>query len=186
MTAAAAGRARCRARAALPGPREDQRHASRSASARPDSRYGGRLPAQPDIDLEPGGARIAVAGLADGAGIEKPPRGREVERGARGRLAASNLGAVPGELERDVAVADEDEWSGGGGKRPPGGVFGEHVVPHGIAWAAVEELRAGRDGAWSECRQKRTCGSVQHLARPRGRGARLAAERRERDLPEHD
>ena len=55
----------------------------------------GRLPGL-GVELEPGGARVAVAGLADAARVDQPAAAADLEAGAGARLGAARvLGARP-------------------------------------------------------------------------------------------
>ena len=81
-------------------------------------------PARVEVEHEPGGARVAVARLADRARVQQParrPRGRP--RCPPAASAAGERLAVAGDRERDVAVADQDERrgrspAGSSGRRP--------------------------------------------------------------------
>lgn len=96
------------------------------------------------VELEPGGTRVAVAGLADAAGIDQPLVGAEIERRVVARLGATDFLAFffrggAGKVERDVRVADQGDP---GGLRVEAGIGllgGEHVLPNRVAWGGMEE-----------------------------------------------
>ena len=48
------------------------------------------------VELQPGGARVAVAGLADAAGVEQPLAALEAEQCPVARLGALGVAARPG------------------------------------------------------------------------------------------
>src|SRR5207237_9889206 len=66
-------------------------------------------PAPAEVEEEPRGARVAVAGLAHRAGVEQPPSPSQVELGSRGGEAAAELHPGEHDAEGDVRVTDEDE-----------------------------------------------------------------------------
>src|SRR6476620_11462083 len=60
-----------------------------------------------EVEQQPGRARIAVAGLADRAGVEQPPAGPERRlRPARSEAAVQDI-LLQRDRQRHVAVADE-------------------------------------------------------------------------------
>ena len=65
-------------------------------------------------------------------------------------------------------------------------LLGEHVVPHGVARAPVEELRARALRERLERFQECACVVVQDALCPAGRDAGVVGERDHRNLSEHD
>src|SRR5687767_6552832 len=61
------------------------------------------------VNLEPGRSRVAVARLSDRAGVDETARSDEIERRAGFRKPAAEREPVARQLERDVAVPDQDE-----------------------------------------------------------------------------
>ena len=148
-----------------------------------------RCPPALVVNQEPRGARVAVAGLADRAGVEEPPRAR------RGRRSVP-AGARPPSTRVAVDTASASAtwlWptstSGAGvaasaARRRPSR---EHVFPDRVARAAVEELDAGaRAAAARATRGTRAAASSSTPRVQRGRRGRLAGEVVERDLADHD
>ena len=66
----------------------------------------------------------------------------ELDGDAAGREPAVDLVAVQRERERDVRVADEHERLGRRLEREQRHLLAEHVLPHRVAWAGVEQLGA--------------------------------------------
>src|SRR5581483_9687242 len=102
-----------------------------------------RCPPGPIVNQQPGGARVAAARLPDGPGVEEPAALREVDRGALVGDAAADRLAVPREGERDVAVADEDDRSGGQPEAEVRRGLAQDVVPDRVDRASVVELDPG-------------------------------------------
>jgi hypothetical protein len=63
-----------------------------------------------EIEEEPGGARVAVARLADRAGVEEPAVATQLQLGPVRSEGKSSF--REGEAEGNVAVADQDEVVG--------------------------------------------------------------------------
>ncbi len=98
------------------------------------------------VELQPGGARVAVARLADAAGVDQPAAAAELEQGAVAGLGAAGLvrrAAIgPVEEEGDVGVADQADPLRVGVHAGVGLLAGEHVLPDRIARRGVEEADA--------------------------------------------
>src|SRR5207249_2866943 len=95
-----------------------------------------------EIQLEPGGPRVAVARLADRAGVQKPAAGVQPDlRSARREVALEAPGRER-ERERDVTVPDEDDRCDRPLERIARGLLGDHVLPDRIPRARVIELGA--------------------------------------------
>src|SRR5919201_5203684 len=62
-----------------------------------------------EVEHEVGGARVAVARLADGAGVEDEAPARQADLRAAGDGRAVDRAVLEHEDESDVAVADEDD-----------------------------------------------------------------------------
>jgi hypothetical protein len=90
------------------------------------------------VQLQPGGARVAVAGLTDAARVDQPVPFAEVEQGVIAGLSAANVvallrGGGPCEEQRHVRMADQGNplrLDVQAGIRLLGG---EHVLPDRIA-----------------------------------------------------
>jgi len=94
------------------------------------------------VELQPGGARIAVARLADAARVEQPFATLEVEQGAVACLGPARLVPAPGgavEEKGDVGVADQADWPRARIHAGVGLLAGEHVLPDRVAGGSVEE-----------------------------------------------
>ena len=90
------------------------------------------------VEGEPGRPRVAVAWLADAAGIEKPAALGDVERGARGHLGALgrvDVSVVVGaEAERHVGVADHRYAGRLAGDALAGLLRPQDVLPDRVSW----------------------------------------------------
>jgi hypothetical protein len=95
------------------------------------------------VELQPGGAWVAVAWLADAAGVDQPGAGPEVEKRVVARLGAADpatqlLICRSHEEEGDVRVADQRDTRGlhvEAGVRLLGR---EDVLPDRVAGGGVE------------------------------------------------
>src|ERR1700675_4104343 len=94
-----------------------------------------------EIEQQPGRARIAVTGLADGAGIEQPPAVQR-DLGAPGCRPAADAAVVRGDRQRDVAMPDEDERRVRELERRVRRLLCQHVLPDRVARARVEQVDA--------------------------------------------
>src|SRR5205823_5188099 len=61
------------------------------------------------VEKKPGGTRVAVARLADRAGIQEPARVAELPFRPEGRVISRELAVGERDRERDVAVPDKDD-----------------------------------------------------------------------------
>src|SRR2546429_9319271 len=62
-----------------------------------------------EVEQEPGGAGVAVAGLADRARVQQPAVVPERDLGPGRRVTAPELAVVDRHRQRNVAVADEHQ-----------------------------------------------------------------------------
>ena len=92
----------------------------------------------PGVELEPGGARVAVTRLPDAPGIDQPVALAEVEQRSVGGLGALDIGR-PREEERDMGMADQAHLVRVGFHAGLRLVGGEHVLPDGVAGRSVKE-----------------------------------------------
>ena len=146
----------------------------------------GRAP-RVEVEHEVRGARVAVARLADRAGVEQPARacrGRAPCRPARAPPSSSVSRARPA----SAAWLWPTSTSGSSvsSERRERGLVREHVLPHGVARAAVEERDAvaPRRAARAPSRKSRASSSSTPRVHAR-RGAGVAAELVEVDRSEH-
>ena len=135
-------------RAAARGAPAGRRRRSRRPPGRCRTRLGGRSPVQAvGVELEPGGARVAVARLADAARVDQPAAAADLQARPGRRLGAARVGlaavaassSASGEEQRHVRVADEAHPA----RLDPdalGGLVGpEHVLPDRVARRGVVE-----------------------------------------------
>ena len=119
-----------------------------------DNRPGGALDVVADaveagglldrVELQPGGARVAVTRLTDAAGIDQPSAGLEVEKGVVARLGATYLPAQllvwrPHEEQRDVRMPDQGDPRPLHVEAAVRLLDGEDVLPDRVAGGGVEE-----------------------------------------------
>ncbi len=96
------------------------------------------------VELQPGGTGVAIARLADAAGVDQPAAGSEVEQRVVARLGAADLVALligrgPHEEERDVRVADQGDSRRLHVEARVGLLGGEDVLPDRVARRGVKE-----------------------------------------------
>ena len=91
------------------------------------------------VEVEPCGAGVAVARLADRTRIEEPAAA-ELRARAVGSEPAAKRVVDQADRQRNVAVADEDDGIRRLDERRVRGFRAQHVVPHRIERARVEEL----------------------------------------------
>src|SRR4029079_381634 len=107
------------------------------------------------VEQQPGRARVTVGRLADRAGVEQPPPGPERRLGAgRGETAVQDV-VLERDRERHVAVTDEQERRSGQLERHPCGLRREHVLPHRVTRAPVEQLDPVALALWPQRLQER-------------------------------
>jgi hypothetical protein len=135
----------------------------------------GRLPGV-GVELEPGGAGVAVAGLADAAGVEEPAALGDVELVPLGGLAAGGIGLVAvREVQGDVGVPDQAHPLSLLVHAFERLVEREHVLPDRVAGGGVVEADLAVGHLGLEALQELDRRLVAVLARPldsRRRGAR--------------
>ena len=141
-----------------------------------------RCPPRVIVNQEPRGARVAVARLADRAGVQEPAALGQVDLASLRRDRRRS--ARPRERERDVAVADEHERRRGRLKLDRR-LLAEHVVPDRVERAPVEELDAFAVAAGASPVRNARASSLEHALRPAHRRGRVAVELVERERADH-
>ena len=171
----------------VPGVRDLDR-ASRSLDVVTDPVVG-RLPAL-GVELEPGGAGIAVARLTDAAGVDQPAALVDLQAGSGARLPAVGLFAFfgirsGGEEQGDVGVADEADPLVLG-REAVGRLLGpEDVLPDRIPWRRVVEGRVPREVGRGEVGEEGQVLLGGVLGRPFDRRRSRRREGRGVELAEH-
>ena len=144
------------------------------------------------VELQPGGARVAVARLADAAGVEQPGALVEVEQRRRrppGRRARSRGRAPPSGRVKKSATCEwpirpiRSAWA----SRPGFGLVDrEHVLPDRVARGGVEEAEAVvRERRREAARGTRSSPRSAPLAGPLDRHLRGLREGRDVERAEH-
>ena len=131
------------------------------------------------VEQQPGGARVAVARLSDGARVEQllAPERHLLPR--LGLAALERVVVAQSERELHVAVADEREIGGLSAQRGVGDVGRQDVLPDGVADRAVEERDAFARALGREVREQLELGGRQHAARPACGHAGIGGELRD-------
>ncbi len=96
------------------------------------------------VELEPGGAWVAVAWLADASWIDQPLAAVQIEQGVVARLGTADLIALlasrgPGEEECDVRVTDQSDAVALHVEAGGSLLDRKHVLPDGVTGRGVEE-----------------------------------------------
>ena len=153
------------------------RRASRPGSARRRTARGGSVA----VRASRSSTRYAARG-SPSRGCPTEP-GFSIQRASprpstvpSGDAAPSSSVAAQRDLQRDVAVADEHDRLLGQPERRERGLVRQHVLPHRVASAPVEEGDVVRCAGGSSPFEIGERPLAQHVARPRGRNARVAAE----------
>src|SRR4051794_38803685 len=134
-----------------------------------------------EVEQQIGRARVAVARLAHGAGVEDPLAVADVGPRAVGAGGAGDALAAPDEGQRDVRVPDQADAVALGLQAQLGLQRAQDVLPDGVARAGVEEpdlplLVLGRQRA-----QRLEVALADRLARPARRGGRTGRELLQRE-----
>ena len=138
-----------------------------------------------EIEQQPGRSGIAVARLADGAGIEQPAP-VELQVGPAGSKTAGDAAVRGGDGERDMAVSDENDRRCREVEGRLRRLLGQDVLPDGIARARVEEVDAVGCAGGLKALQKRARALRELPCRPDCRRRRLVVEVADADLAERD
>ena len=93
-----------------------------------------------EVEEKPGRTPVAVPRLPDRAGVAQPATGSEVGLGAGRCVRTGELAALECDGEGDVAVADEHERRLRQLERRQHRLPAQHVLPHGITRARMEEV----------------------------------------------
>src|SRR5579884_3721891 len=128
------------------------------------------------VEQQPCGAGVAVARLPDRPGVDQPAAAAELRRRPAGNEAALDGAAVPREREGDVTVADEDDGRVRLEQRDDRRLLAQHVLPHGVPRARVEELGVGAPRERLERREPLPLLVAEHAGRPARRDRSVAAE----------
>jgi hypothetical protein len=129
-----------------------------------------------EVELEPGGTRVAVARLPDRAWVQEPARVVERRLGPVWRGRPAQVSICERDRERDMAVADEHERRDGHLERGQGRLLADHVLPDRVARACVEELGAIDLRLRLEALEEGAVLVEQHRARPPHDRSRVRAE----------
>ena len=118
------------------------------------------------VEQQPGGARIAVARLTDGARVEELRWRPAAPPGSGSALPPSRRRLDQRERELHVAVADQREIGRLRAQRRLGDVGGQHVLPDRVADRAVEERDARALALRRELREHLELVGREDAARP--------------------
>src|SRR5581483_3245170 len=138
-----------------------------------DATEGGALCLE--VEQQVRGTRVAVTRLADRSGIEKRAHPLELELRAGGSHAPRELVRLH-DLQRDVAVPDEDERRTRELEGRHRRLVVEDVLPDRVSGRAVEEGDAVDEPFGLEPAQDLEGGRFKHVSRPPGRDRGIAAE----------